>query len=110
MRGVICAAAVGCLRPDGKLSATLVLDPSDDELPSLEGGGCFAFLFSASQESRSEVVWSTWQSSTPFDDKVLIDARNLARKGAENVWNAMKKSIGRVGNPGIVDDAKQRGY
>jgi exosome complex component RRP46 len=97
MRGVVCAISVGRLRFTNESSTTLVLDPSDDELPSLGGGGCFAFLFSTGQKGGSQVVWNDWQSKTPFTEQELRDARELARGGAEKVWKCMKKAIGGVG-------------
>jgi exosome complex component RRP46 len=98
MRGVVCAVSVGRLRSNSESSPILVLDPSDDEVPSLAGGGCFAFLFNASQKGGSEVVWSNWQSTAPVSEDTLISARVLARGGAEKVWKAMKESIGWMGN------------
>ncbi|EJD01467.1 uncharacterized protein FOMMEDRAFT_69260, partial [Fomitiporia mediterranea MF3/22] len=49
LRGVVCAASVGRVRrnPDNDSdSALLVVDPSEDELHSLDGIGAFAFLIS----------------------------------------------------------------
>jgi exosome complex component RRP46 len=80
-----------------KAGPTLILDPSDDEFPSLEGGGCFAFLFGVGQKGGSEMVWSSWQSTTPFDARELARARDLARDGAEKVWKEMKRSVGGMG-------------
>jgi exosome complex component RRP46 len=71
----------------------LVLDPSDDDIPSLEGGGCFAFLFSTGQKGGSEVVWSNWQLKAPFDEEELLNAMELARDGANKVWTSMKESV-----------------
>jgi exosome complex component RRP46 len=96
MRGIVCAVSVGRFRSNSMHTSTLILDPSDDELSSLQGIGCFAFLFGTGQKGGSEVVWSNWQSSTSFSEEELISARNLARGGAEKVWMGMKQSVGRV--------------
>ncbi|KLO09331.1 hypothetical protein SCHPADRAFT_800156, partial [Schizopora paradoxa] len=42
MQGVVCAASIGRVRD----LRTLVADPSDEELQTLEGAGVFAFIFS----------------------------------------------------------------
>jgi exosome complex component RRP46 len=97
MRGVVWAVSVGRLRSTTKSSPSLLLDPSDDEIPSLEGGGCFAFLFGTGQKGGSEMVWSNWQSNAPFDEVELLSARELARTGAKKVWMCMKESIGWMG-------------
>jgi exosome complex component RRP46 len=126
MRGVVCAVAIGRLRPESsaaskmKEAMILVLDPSDNELPFLEGGGCFAFLFAAGlgdvEESKPnaersvpcEVVWSNWHATTTFDEDELVRARELARVGAERVWRKMKESVDWMGTsfrPPLVKDA-----
>ena len=107
MRGVVCAVAVGRLQyisANGPNAIALVLDPSDDELSSVRGGGCFAFLFAADlkeQQAKAdsgsrmqcEVVWSHWHATTAFDDNELGRARELANAGAEQVWCKMKESV-----------------
>ena len=87
--------AVLVLPPSSCYAAAL--DPSDDEISSLEGGGCFAFSFATGQKGGSEMVWSNWQSNTPFDEVELLGARELARTGAKQVWMCMKESIGWMG-------------
>jgi exosome complex component RRP46 len=93
MRGVVCAVPIGRTGTNSSAGPILVLDPSDDEFPSLKGGGCFAFLFGAGQEGGSEVVWSNWKSTAPFDEQDLIRTRDLARGGAEKVWKEMKEGV-----------------
>lgn len=102
MRGVVCAISVGRLRSAGGLNPTLVLDPSDHEIPSLEGGGCFAFLFGMGLKGGAEAVWSDWQSSSPFDRKELLSASKLARSGAEKVWKSMRETLGISGKESQV--------
>jgi exosome complex component RRP46 len=111
MRGVVCAVAVGRMRPPvakPKQAVTLILDPNDRELSTLEGGGCFAFLFAVgvnqagAEESNvvsepkapCEAVWSNWHATTTFHDDELVRARELAKMGAERVWLKMKESLG----------------
>ena len=98
MQGIVCAVSVGRFRSSIMPTSTLILDPSDDELSSLRGIGCFAFLFGAGRTGGSEIVWSNWQSSTSFSEEELINARDLARGGAEQVWTSMKKSVERMGD------------
>ena len=98
MRGVVCAVSVGRLRSNPTSNSTLVLDPSDDELPLLDGVGCFAFLSGTGRKGGLDVVWSNWQSVTPFDEEELVSARDLAKSGAETIWMHMKKSVGGMGD------------
>lgn len=107
MRGVICAVSVGKRSNlPRKESSTQILDPNELESnsPTLEGKGCFAFLFasdlsSSSSASRSgktppnEVVYSSWQSTTLFSESEFINAREQARFGAEQLWVRMKESV-----------------
>lgn len=110
MKGVICAVAVGLLPPSSQSpSPSLALDPSDVELPNLQGSGCFAFMFSSDAAGATsptneippcEPVFSSWQASpAPFSAEELFEARELARAGASRVWSAMKDSIGKAPNP-----------
>jgi exosome complex component RRP46 len=97
MRGVVCAVSIRRTGTNSSAGPTLVLDPSDDEFPSLKGGGCFPFLLGAGQKGGSEVVWSNGKSTAPFDEQDLIRARDLARGGAEKVWKQMKEGVRWVG-------------
>jgi exosome complex component RRP46 len=114
MRGVTCAVAVGRLRSKSVSSPTfsLIVDPSEDELSSLDGGGCFAFLFATgllsspsdselhgvAETPNCEAVWSDWHvSSSPFDENELVGARGLARIAAGQVWSSMKESVKQMG-------------
>ncbi|KAH9916986.1 3' exoribonuclease family, domain 1-domain-containing protein [Epithele typhae] len=100
MKGVVCAVAVG--RMTG--GAVLVLDPEESELPRLAGGGCFAFLFSSTLGDGKEspavdvppcsMLWTNFTTSAPFDVDELSRARQLAAKGAVEVWLAMKGTMG----------------
>lgn len=106
MCGVVCAVAVGRISVKSSTCTTLILDPSEEEIPSLEASGCFAFLFAAGPNGRalenvpsSEVVWNNWQSTTSFSEEELLRAQDLARDGAEHVWVSMKQSIGSMGAP-----------
>ncbi|OCH86456.1 hypothetical protein OBBRIDRAFT_838148 [Obba rivulosa] len=100
MKGVICAVSVG--RFPSASAATLVLDPSEAELPHLVGGGCFAFLFSSAlpltPSSPDELppcslLWTNYTSSVVYDDTELRQAQALAEEGARKVWAAMKESV-----------------
>ncbi|EGN96484.1 hypothetical protein SERLA73DRAFT_125287 [Serpula lacrymans var. lacrymans S7.3] len=122
MRGIVCAVAVGRLRSTSTSSPSkksqkqaqkgdnaLILDPCEDELSSLDGSGCFAFLFatglSASSEDHSldtpgcDLVWNNWQSLTTFDEPELMRATELAKAGAKEVWRRIKESVQRMGMP-----------
>jgi exosome complex component RRP46 len=115
MRGVVCAVSVGRMCSKSNPSALLILDPSEDEIPSLGGGGCFAFLFAtglnnsgSSSVPSSEAVWNNWQSSMPFTEEELLRARDLARDGAERVWANMKQSIGSMVAPSSTHERTDR--
>ncbi|KDQ54217.1 hypothetical protein JAAARDRAFT_135749 [Jaapia argillacea MUCL 33604] len=128
MRGVVCAVAVGRFRlsptrtsraiPTGGNSLVLIVDPSESEASSLEGGGCFAFLFGAGFGDYDsslgipgcEVVWTNWHSTTPFNEDELARARELARVGAKDVWRAIKDSVqgaGAKSEPSVSRRAKK---
>jgi len=104
MCGVVCAVSVGRTFSKSNTSAVLILDPGEDEISSLGGGGCFAFLFAtglnnstSSSAPSAEVVWNNWQSSTSFSEEELLRAMDIARDGAERVWASMKQSVGSMG-------------
>ncbi|KAI0761305.1 3' exoribonuclease family, domain 1-domain-containing protein [Trametes elegans] len=101
MKGVVCAVALGRLKSDSS-AATLILDPEETELPRLTGGGCFAFLFSAALPGSPlassgippcSLLWTNYTTAAPFDVSELGQARELAEKGALNVWLKMKESV-----------------
>lgn len=101
MRGVVCAVAVGRLGSDAE--GGLVLDPEEAELGKLAGSGCFAFLFSSSLPVSGStpsgtppcsLLWTNYTTAAPFDVSELGKARELAEKGAREVWVALKESIG----------------
>ena len=101
MRGVVCAVAVGRLKPQTEtdIDGGLILDPEEAELGRLAGSGCFAFLFSSSLGSPSSatpacsLLWTNYTTAAPFDVAELGKARELAEKGARQVWAALKSSI-----------------
>jgi exosome complex component RRP46 len=116
MRGVVCAVAIGRVRLPNRVAVNtkhkmdLILDPSDGELSSTEGGGCFAFMFAAASNPQdrymdserklsAEVVWSNWHAPDSFDEEELVRARELAKMGAEQVWCKMKDSVTWMGTP-----------
>ncbi|ESK86128.1 exosome component 5 [Moniliophthora roreri MCA 2997] len=96
MKGVICAVALGRL---GELR--YVVDPSDEEVEKMDGGGCFAFMFSdvlgsSESDTGSTCVWSNWRSwgaKGGFDEQEIIQTRELAREAAKDVWERMKKLV-----------------
>lgn len=104
MSGVVCAVAVGRLplKDSTSHSYSLVLDPSEPELSQLKGGGCFAFLFSSTVSDQASKVgvpsvallWRNYVASNgTFDEREFAQAQAMARKGAEEVWNALKASV-----------------
>ncbi|CCM02154.1 uncharacterized protein FIBRA_04232 [Fibroporia radiculosa] len=112
MRGVVCAVSVGRLRSQSA-SPTLILDPSESELPYLSGSGCFAFLFSSvvtalpDSEASSDVppcslLWTNYSANTSFTESELVDARKLAERGAVEVWKALKESLGSMGKSAVT--------
>ncbi|KAJ7594546.1 exosome component Rrp46, partial [Mycena floridula] len=82
MKGVVCAVAVGRI-------SSFILDPSDAETTSLSAGGCFAFLVT---DSDTTCVWTNWRSLSQggFDEKELVQARDLARTAAKKVALGIK--------------------
>ncbi|KII92016.1 hypothetical protein PLICRDRAFT_104292 [Plicaturopsis crispa FD-325 SS-3] len=103
MKGVVCAVAVGRLPSDA--SPILVLDPSEAEHPHLLGGGVFAFLFSAAlaepstpalphgSPPSSSLIYTSYTPTTAFDASELAEAREMARRGAEDIWRSMWASV-----------------
>jgi exosome complex component RRP46 len=96
MKGVVCAVAVARIG-----SEELVLNPTRDQLALSKASGCFAFIFAGAElstdQSHVSEVWSNWQSSLRFGAKEVFGARELARRGAYDVWKLMKESIRSVG-------------
>ncbi|KAF9553645.1 exosome component Rrp46 [Agrocybe pediades] len=88
MKGVVTAVAVGRL-PSG----TLVLDPSGEEAEKVQGGGVFAFFF-ADALPTGDCVWTGWKSTSgKYNEKELLQARELARAGAKEVYMAMRRGF-----------------
>lgn len=109
MKGVVCAVAVGRLSSSTG-NATLILDPEETELPRLAGSGCFAFLFSAvlaaeplaaSEVPPCSLLWTNYTTAAPFDVAELAKSRELAEKGARQVWLKMKESVGWLENAAV---------
>lgn len=117
MRGAVCAVAVGRLPDPETSTCTLVLDPSETELPKLKGGGCFAFMFSfatseSDEEARTPGVTLLWRnyaaSDGTFDQTEFARAQSLARVGAEEIWQTMKTSLaGNVDGLALEAQAQQ---
>jgi exosome complex component RRP46 len=121
MAGVVCAAAVGRARGPGPVrTAVLMLDPAEDEVRALEGGGCFAFFIGAGagpaprdeededeDEPPAALVWTdyaSWQAkpgtvALPPRADELTEATALAEEGARAVWRALKESVARLDGP-----------
>lgn len=94
MRGVVCAVAVGRL----KNSHALVVDPSEDELPILDGGGTFSFLVTALPQGAQAITqlgWSNWNAA-PFREEELLSATQLAQEASELVYKQMKEAVGHL--------------
>lgn len=122
MRGVICAVSVGWNETSG-----YVVQPVETILSRMDAGGCFAFLFSDSEESYiSSCVWTNWRSlrtdpNASIGETDLGGALDTARDAAREIWEQMrllvegkeipqsKKSSGvheRIDAEGEDDDAK----
>lgn len=82
LKAIVCAAAVGYSQ-----ELELELNPKDDVVT----GGCFVFLFGASDE-HEESIWSDWKIG-PASKDLLKEAREMARKGAREVYKSVKASI-----------------
>ncbi|KAI0072142.1 hypothetical protein K474DRAFT_1605719 [Panus rudis PR-1116 ss-1] len=104
MKGVIASVAIGRITNPETDVPTLVLDPSEAELPSLTASGCFAFLFSSTLSSVSKsryddvppcsLLWTNYSSSDKsFDEGEFAAARALAERGVTEVWRKIKDSI-----------------
>lgn len=115
MRGVVCAVSVGRL-PGSDESFNLVLDPSETELPSLVGGGCFVFMFSsiltaspnddASDIPSASLLWTNYTATSGrIDDAELAQAQAIALQGAREIWKVIKNSLS---SPREVYETKAR--
>ena len=105
MNGVVCAVAIGRVANPKASQSTLILDPSEAELPPLAGGGCFAFLISSTLTSQNKnpsdsdvppvsLIWTNYTAVGPlFDESELAEAQRLAEVGATEVWRKLKESI-----------------
>ncbi|TCD69548.1 exosome non-catalytic core subunit rrp46 [Steccherinum ochraceum] len=105
MKGIVCAAAVGKIAGIFNQPPALVLDPSERELASLTGGGCFAFLFSSTLSTEEEasrdvdipahtMIWTNYAtSSTTFDSAEWARSTKLAEAGAVAIWRRLKESV-----------------
>ena len=94
MRGVVCAVAVGRIKD----SHTLVVDPSEDELPKLNGGGTFAFLTTSlpnGSQTIAQLVYSSWNAA-PFREEELMVATALAQGASSLVYEKMKEAVGHL--------------
>ena len=92
MRGIVTAVAVARNR-DG----FLIADPSNEELEETKGIGCFAFMFSGDIQStgnRSNCIWASWKSlSGAFNENEVFEARELARRKAEEIYKSIRPTI-----------------
>ncbi|KAF8058665.1 hypothetical protein FPV67DRAFT_512728 [Lyophyllum atratum] len=87
MRGVVCAVAVGRRRSSGDL----VVDPDEGD-GALDAEGCFAYMFTrdAGGDVRGKCVWTNWRAVRgAFDEGVLGEAREVAGRGAREVYEAV---------------------
>jgi exosome complex component RRP46 len=109
LKGVVCAVAVGRRSVD----SVLVLDPSEDEEAELSASGCFAFLFSNLGGKEGVVgrcVWTNWRAigKGHFDERVLGEARELAKGAAGEVYVAIKKFFEDVGEHSEFEETALR--
>lgn len=105
MKGVVCAVSIGRISSGDGASPVYLVDPSDNEILHLDAGGCFAFLFAdglsatpgpnSSTESGATCVWTSWRAVAPygFDEKELVQTREMALQAAKEVWVKMKECI-----------------
>ncbi|KAJ7644708.1 exosome component Rrp46 [Roridomyces roridus] len=87
MRSVVCAVAVG----RKKSTSEFIVDPEEEEEPSLASHGCFAFSF-ANGDARC--VWTNWRSGSAavvFDEKELAEAKDVALDAAREVFMHIQK-------------------
>ncbi|KAK0455488.1 exosome component Rrp46 [Desarmillaria tabescens] len=98
MKGLVCAVTVGRLAS----SKQFIVDPSSEEATLLDAGGCFAFLFADGLDERVKCVWTNWRSfSGGFDEKDLVQARDVASESAKVVWSKMKLCVSYRAQPGL---------
>ncbi|KAF9473040.1 ribosomal protein S5 domain 2-like protein [Pholiota conissans] len=93
MQGVVTAVAIGRL-----VDGSLIVDPSEDEMSSLQAGGCFVFMFSGSSTGSSvsniDCVWSSWKSTSGrYSQEELFKAKELAKVGAQAVYEEVRRSL-----------------
>lgn len=110
LKGVVCSAAVGRVRFEDE--TVLIVDPSKDELGSLNGAGVFAFLITGGRPTdgsqlsvgmeveggdamKADLAWSSW-NALPFDEEEEERAQALARVAALRVRSYMKQAIAHV--------------
>ncbi len=104
MKGIVCAVTVGRLAS----SKQFIVDPSGEEAVLLDAGGCFAFLFADGLDERVKCVWTNWRSfSGGFEEKDLIQARNVASESAREVWSKMKLCVNYREQPGLKAHAEK---
>ncbi|KAL5530019.1 RRP46 [Sanghuangporus sanghuang] len=124
LRGVVCACSVGRVRStstsfSGPNESVLIVDPSSNELSSLDGAGTFAFLIAGDTSStgeqrlKAELVWSHW-NATPFDEDELARATELAHAGSLRVRDHMRGAIeqalsGLTGSRSNINDSTSSG-
>ena len=103
MKGVVCAVAVGRSVASGTpvLEPTLLLDPSEAELPTLAGGGCFVYMFSSTLSGtpapgipQCSLLWTNYAASSgTFGQDELNQARLMAQSAARRIWRELKRSV-----------------
>jgi exosome complex component RRP46 len=93
MCGVVTAVAVA------RHQGYFIADPSDAELERSRGIGCFAFLFSdeiGSMSGRCGCILASWKSSAGgYDETEVFEARELARRKAEEICKSIRAAISR---------------
>lgn len=120
MKGIVCAVAIGrLLDSQDPPVPTLVVDPSEAEVPFLAGGGCFAFSFSStlsrmpSQDNGIPpiaLLWTNYTATTvSFNDEEFEDARRLAEASAIQVWLKLKESLqgSRPPQPAVLEPSSK---
>ena len=97
MRGVVTAVAVS---KSGQ--GALVVDPSDEELETSEGRGCFAFMFSddnGPQNDHCVCVWTSWSwrsLSGGSDETVVFEAQQLAKSQAKAINTLIRRHVAKI--------------
>jgi len=94
MRGVVTTIAVS-----KTAQGALVVNPSNEELETLEGMGCFAFMFSDDNGPQDDCVRTSWRSlsgGSHGDETVVFEAQQLAKSQARAKNTLIRRHVARI--------------